>query len=409
MTDTRSAASAASRVELLREDADDSMALEESLGRRAERSASRSGMGLALSGGGYRASLFGLGSLWRLNELGWLKSLRRVTSVSGGSLTAGVLAARWRELDFDAAGCAVNFPEIIAGRLRQFCSRTLDRKAILCGLIPFVSAAGVARRAYERGLVKLVDGRVATLADLPTSGDGPEFIFYATCLQTGSSFRFTRDGLHDWKLGRLPRTDVTLGTALAASAAFPPFLAPLRLRTDAGKWVERPKIRDLEDAPRIRARLSLADGGIYDNMGIEALWRSMQIVLVSDAGAPFAYVTRPWANWPSQLGRVRDILIEQTRALRKRMLIGELQEKYYSGVYWGINTRIDEYTANPALSIDGPVSQSLARITTRLRALDASVQERLINWGYSLADAAIRAHVDASIPRGRLPYPANAL
>ena len=126
-------------------------------------------------------------------------SLRRLTSVSGGSLTAGVLAARWRELDFDGAGRAVNFAEVVANPLREFCSRTLDWKAILCGLIPFVSAAGVARRAYERRLVRLADGEVARLGDLPAAQSGPEFIFYATCLQTGSSFRFSRDGLYDWK------------------------------------------------------------------------------------------------------------------------------------------------------------------------------------------------------------------
>lgn len=382
---------------------------EEILGRGTEWSATRNGVGLALSGGGFRASLFGLGSLWRLNELGWLRSLRRVTSVSGGSLTAGVLAARWRELNFDAAGCAVNFPDIVAGRLREFCSRTLDWKAILCGLIPFASAAGFARRAYERGLVTLADGKVARLADLPEPGSGPDFIFYATCLQTGSSFRFSREGLYDWKLGRLSRVDITLGTALAASAAFPPFLSPLRLKTDPGKWIERPKIRDLDDARRICARLLLGDGGIYDNMGVEALWRTTERVLVSDAGAPFTYIVRPWSNWPSQLGRVRDILIEQTRALRKRMLVGELQEKRYAGVYWGINTRIDDYAAGSPLCDDSPQTQALARISTRLKALDARTQERLINWGYALADAAIRSHVDASIPRGRFPYPANSL
>lgn len=380
----------------------------EILGVGAERSASREGTGLALSGGGFRASLFGLGSLWRLNELGWLRSLERITSVSGGSLTAGVLAARWRELDFDASGCAVNFPEVIARPLREFCARTLDWKAILCGLIPFVSAAGVARHAYERRLVRLPDGAVARLGDLPAAGTGPDFIFYATCLQTGSSFRFSREGLYDWKLGRLHRTDITLGTALAASAAFPPFLSPLRLTTDPRKWVERPKIRDLEHAQRIRARLLLGDGGIYDNMGVEALWRTMERVLVSDAGAPFTYLASPWTNWASQLGRVRDILIEQTRALRRRMLIGDLQENRYTGVYWGIHTQIGEYSATPPLCVDGTVTRSLATISTRLEALDPRTQERLINWGYALADAAIRSHVDTSISRGRFPYPANA-
>src|SRR5215470_5372477 len=47
---------------------------------------------LCLSGGGYRAMLFHVGVLWRLNELGWLARLDRVSSVSGGSITAGVLA-----------------------------------------------------------------------------------------------------------------------------------------------------------------------------------------------------------------------------------------------------------------------------------------------------------------------------
>jgi NTE family protein len=44
------------------------------------------GVGLALSGGGCRASLFHLGSLWRLNELGWLKKINEITSVSGAPL-----------------------------------------------------------------------------------------------------------------------------------------------------------------------------------------------------------------------------------------------------------------------------------------------------------------------------------
>src|SRR6476646_8611960 len=58
------------------------------------------GAGLCLSGGGYRAMLFHLGTLRRLNEAGLLHTLTRVTSVSGGSITAGVLGLRWKDLDF---------------------------------------------------------------------------------------------------------------------------------------------------------------------------------------------------------------------------------------------------------------------------------------------------------------------
>src|SRR5260370_305678 len=48
-------------------------------------------VGLAMSGGGFRATLFHLGALWRLNELGYLTKLDRISSVSGGSITTGVL------------------------------------------------------------------------------------------------------------------------------------------------------------------------------------------------------------------------------------------------------------------------------------------------------------------------------
>jgi NTE family protein len=70
-------------------------------------------MGLALSGGGFRATLFGLGSLWRLNDAGLLGKLDRVTSVSGGAVLMGVLAHRWRQLQF-VDGRAGNFEAVIA-------------------------------------------------------------------------------------------------------------------------------------------------------------------------------------------------------------------------------------------------------------------------------------------------------
>ena len=59
------------------------------------------GIALCLSGGGYRAMIFHLGSLWRLNEAGLLKKLTRVSSVSGGSITAGMLGLQWKKLIFD--------------------------------------------------------------------------------------------------------------------------------------------------------------------------------------------------------------------------------------------------------------------------------------------------------------------
>jgi NTE family protein len=213
--------------------------------------------------------------------------------------------------------------------------------------------------------------------------------------------------LYDWKLGRLERTDISLGTALAASAAFPPFLSPLHLRTEPADWRDAPTVRRLENAERIRGRLRLGDGGIYDNMGIEAIWKSMDRVLVSDAGAPFAFLSRPGLNWFSQLNRVRDVLIDQTRALRKRALIADLASKRYSGAYWGIGTLIADYAVDQPVCTDSTTTQALASIGTRLKAVDPATQERLINWGYALTDAAIRSRIDPGISVGSWPYPST--
>src|SRR3954463_6424842 len=77
------------------------------------------GIGLCLSGGGYRSMLFHLGSLWRLNEIGYLPKLDRISSVSGGSIMAGVLALNWSRLDFAGDGEAQNFKSLVVEPIRK--------------------------------------------------------------------------------------------------------------------------------------------------------------------------------------------------------------------------------------------------------------------------------------------------
>jgi NTE family protein len=47
--------------------------------------------------------LYHIGAIMRLNELGLLRSLRRISSVSGGSITAAYLALHWRKLEWNEA------------------------------------------------------------------------------------------------------------------------------------------------------------------------------------------------------------------------------------------------------------------------------------------------------------------
>ena len=363
------------------------------------------GVGLALSGGGFRATLFHLGSLWRLNELGWLPKLTRITSVSGGSITAGVLGYRWKRLNFDDSGIATNFIEEIAVPLQEFCKRNIDVSAGLAGILrPFRSISQMVAREYRKHLF----GK-ATLQDLPRDKEGPRFIIYATNLQSGVSVRLSRPYLADYKIGRIDFPNIPLATAVAASSAFPPLLSPVILKTAGCSW-KNMKGTQLFDQESFRSSLFLTDGGVYDNLGLEAIWDRYQTVLVSDAGSPLGVEAKPSKLWVSQAVRALGIMGEQTRALRKRWLIREFVDNIRKGAYWGIASHIDEYQLEDAMVKDTNATESLKEIRTRLNPFSDNEQGHLINWGYALTDAAMRRHVLAeNVEPGSWPAPDHGL
>lgn len=361
-------------------------------------------IGLALSGGGFRATLFGLGSLWRLNDAGLLGKLDRVSAVSGGAIVMGVLAHRWRQLDF-ADGRAGNFEQLIARPVMDFCSQTIDIGAGLKGwLTPGKTAGDFLADRYAKDLF----GSETLKGLQPAVGQAwPSFVFYATNMQTGRSFRLRPDMVADWKIGINRKVDIPLAVAVAASSAFPPIFSPIVLKTEPADWTDGSPLPNLE---ALRRRIVLADGGIYDNMGLESLASKVDMVLVSDAGAPFDIDETPPEDEIFQLGRVRDILIDQTRALRKRWLISDFEAGRQKGAYWGIGTRMADYPAGPRMTSDSALSDELEEVPTRLAGFDRRLQGRLINWGYALCDAALRlrAGVDTPMPSD-WPQPSTPL
>lgn len=143
------------------------------------------GMGLCLSGGGYRAMLFHLGALVRLNQLGRLRGSRRVSSVSGGSITAAVLGLRWADLRWDD-DVATNLDELVVAPVFAFAGVGVDTKRFWKGLLlPGKTVSGCLAQAYDRHLF-----HGATRTDLPDDDAGPRFVIDATNLQTGKQFRF---------------------------------------------------------------------------------------------------------------------------------------------------------------------------------------------------------------------------
>ncbi len=353
----------------------------------------------ALSGGGYRATLFGLGSLWRINDAHLLGRLDRITSVSGGSITLGVLFRHWRELEF-ADGKAKNFQDLVADPIRRFCGTTIDLPAALKGIFLPIKSPGQHLTDHFR---KHLFGDF-TLGELSRERypHGPTFIFYATNMQTGRRFRFSQDFIADYYLGVLERTDVPLPFVVAASNAFPPFLSPVVLKTDPERW----NGGLLPNATPLRKRIVLTDGGIYDNLGLEALSERVDVELVSDAGLRFR--VRPSLSnlFVPQLRRVSEILVDQTRSLRRRWLIEDFRTGKGGGAYWGIGTPIESYgVANPLAKDDG-ISRSLEEIPTRLSSVEPETQRALVNWGYALCDAALRTSKALNIQEAAgLPLP----
>jgi NTE family protein len=339
------------------------------------------GIGLCLSGGGFRAMLFHLGAFIRLNELGLLRKLDRVASVSGGSIAAGALAVAWNDLNFDDAGVAQNLSELLVNPLLTLARKRLDVRAIALGLLPFMHASRIASSVYDK---VLFHGK--TLQDLPAS---PRFSFTATSLQTGTLWRFARDYAADWRVGLWAKPDLPIALAVGASAAFPPYLSPAYIDVPAGAIAHQTGA-DLFREPYTR-RLCLTDGGIYDNLGLEPVWKRYRTILVSDGGAVTPPLPKPRSRWLSQAIRVTDIALQQGINMRRRVLLGLDRIGERQAVYWGIGEPVDSYQVGNPLGFGADETRQAAKVPTRLTRYTPVTRLLIIRAGYAHADAALRA------------------
>jgi NTE family protein len=360
----------------------------------------RAGTALALSGGGFRATLFHAGALVRLNECALLGTLARISSVSGGSIAAGRLAVAWRRLDF-VAGVATNLGPEVVEPLRAFCARDVDRRAVALGSLSL-------RRTVGDALERIYAEELLEDAELQSLPDAPRFVFNATNLRSGRLVRIAKPYMADWRVGRVDAPAIPLARAVAASSAFPPILSPVTIDATGMAWQRQPGA-DLFEDPGQRGVLQLTDGGAYDNLGLETI-DDFATLLVSDAGAPFSVEGEDGVAWLGQPMRALDIATDQARALRKRMLLERAPVRGQKVAYWGIDTRIADYGLPDAMPVRTEVADPLARLRTRLNPFDEAEQGRLINWGYALADAAIRRFVPGTNgPAPSWPVPGFAL
>ena len=372
------------------------------------------GTALCLSGGGYRAMLFHAGALWRLNDAALLTRLQRVSSVSGGSITAGVLGLAWPRLAFDAQGVGQAFADEVVAPIRRLAGETIVDKDL-------ATLGTLARSLLGPG--NLSDHVAAayrehlfgdhTLQDLPADSAGPRFVINATNLQSGALWRFSRPYNADWKVGTMPNPTTPLAVAVAASSAFPPFLSPTILDLDEDDF--DPGSGASLQRPPYTTEVHLTDGGVYDNLGLETAWKKFATILVSDGGGTLAPDPDPPLDWPRHTHRVLQVIDSQVRALRRQQVVASLRADPTSpahrlGAYWGIRTRIADLTAPTTLPCPPDATEKLAGIATGLKRLSNRDQERLINWGFAICDAALRSFDFGTLPPpSAFPYPASGV
>jgi len=357
------------------------------------------GQGLALSGGGYRASLFHLGVTRRLHEIGALQQTTRLSSVSGGSILAGFLAHRMlnrnvQRLEFDDWDTEVSAP------FREIVSRDIRTGLFFRHLAWNWLMPGPRARGLERAFRKKLGG--ARLVELPAPDSGGiEFIFLATDIEQGVLWRYTSEKMGNYKRPMVDTPEsMTIAHAVAASACFPPIFGPIKVRHE-GKVIAH-----------------VTDGGVYDNTGMQPIWLDNKVVLISDAGTPFDTKVPRWFG--SRIMRYVDIGRNQVGALRRRAIIARLDKSYQTihvptgdatdkptGAFWRLASKHKGFLKGADETFKAEYAElqkdwygysenllddRIAEIRTDLDAFTEAETKILENHGYAMADLAVRRH-----------------
>lgn len=200
-------------------------------------------IGLAISGGGSRAAVFGGAMLRELHRLGLLQQVDMLSAVSGGALPAAYYALDgYRDVDFSNG-----FLERIG---HDFQSDMRGR---------FVSPGNLLKYWFTDAtksdtVVQVLDDRLfhnATYADLNPSR--PKLLLNATNALTGDPFVISDEGFAHLSS---PLSSFSISRAVYMSAAYPGVFDPVTLPSSE---------------PALHPAVLAYDGGPADNLGIKTL------------------------------------------------------------------------------------------------------------------------------------------
>lgn len=327
-------------------------------------------IGLALSGGGYRAAAYHIGTLRKLKEMGILNHIDVISSNSGGSITAATFCLKSNNYD--------QFEEIMLNGLKNnmikrlliswrftpvfifilaiptliwifingfWALLTLPILAIILGffqfsLLPF-------SKGNERSYRNIFHGKT-TLGDLPHS---PLLVINSTNVETGRPFTFAADKMSDSTYAYpddgsegidFEHKNFPIARAVAASSCVPFAFSPVTIGKEF--FVNK------NDYIRVKPRL--VDGGVYDNQGIHklAFGRSSyacDVIIVSDAGNKMPF-RNTYRNVLALLIRVSDVFMNRIKNVQMiDLLFDSIESKdrevAYHSLGWDYSRSIDEF------------------------------------------------------------------
>jgi predicted acylesterase/phospholipase RssA len=315
-------------------------------------------IGLALSGGGFRAALYHIGVLAKLAELDLLRKVEALSCVSGGSIIGAHYYLEVRKLMHEKTDREItkqDYIGIVKRVERDFLDgvQTNIRTRVLANpwtnlKMIFSSNYSRTRRVgelYEKKIfARVQDGE----GDIPRwlnelifrpRGEAPDFqpkndnwrraakvpilILNATTLNTGHNWQFTATWMGEppssidsevdgnYRLRRMyyeqapgDHKRIRLGHAVAASSCVPGLFEPLALA-------------NLYDGLVVR----LVDGGVYDNQGTASLLdQGCNILLVSDASGQMNTMNDPGAGLLAVPLRTNSALQARVRVAQYREL-----------------------------------------------------------------------------------------
>jgi predicted acylesterase/phospholipase RssA len=397
-----------------------------STGVEMARNARLGKVGLALSGGGFRASFYHIGVLARLADTDFLRHIDVLSTVSGGSIVGAHYYLLLRELlESVTDPSRAQYVELVEKLEREF-SAAVKMNMRMRGLSnPWATFKMLFKPRYTRSnrMAELYDEHFysprVTPAKAPVRMDSlrivprgesdafdprfdnwrryarvPALLINATCLNTGHPWQFTATWMGEppeliyemdknERLERLgyanadPSTPLTLGFAVAASACVPGIFQPMQLRRlYAGRHV------------------GLVDGGVVDNQGVRPLLEGQcDFILCSDASGQLGDENRPGVGVLSTPSRAMSILMkhirEFTHAGLQRWALGNIGRNLFfvdlkselpaGGVDFAISL------AQPSYGIDRQIQRYLSEIRTDLDSFSEVEASALMVSGYLMA------------------------